>query len=599
MQLLLVPGRVTLALVALLIAVALFRPPRDSARWRAVERAFARLASRRRTSLLVVAVFVLAWRAAVHPLLGIPVPSIFDEFGHLLAAETYSLGRLTNAPHPLWVQFETFFVLHHPTYMSIYPVAQGLILAAGKLIGGHYWFGVWASVAAMCAAICWMLQGWLPPRWALLGGLIAAMRIGVFDYWMNSYWGGAAAAIGGAMILGALPRIKRHLRVRDALIMGAGLALLANSRPYEGLILGAIVCGGLLVWIARRGTFAGRWCPTARVILPILLVLIPTAMFMAFYFYRLTGDPLRNPYQVNRNEYAIAPIFVFLPPAAAVPAYRHAVMRDYYVNAELTHYADILTARGFLADRKKRIINTGVFFLSPALLAPLIWWPWVFRDRRIRFLLVALGLFMLAMSVQSWWFMHYAAPATALIYALVMQCMRHMRTWRSKTSRAGVFLVRSVVVICLIRLVLQSPAQYLRFPFGLGTARQFYLEQLEAMEGRHLVIVRYNRNHYWEHEWVYNGADIDSAKVVWAREIDAASNERLVHYFSDRRVWLAEPDLTPPAVAPYPHSRSNCRMRMVDGDSPISRPAGRLGQRPLDAPSPVPISVRTGGHARH
>jgi hypothetical protein len=54
------------------------------------------------------------------------------------------------------------------------------------------------------------------------------------------------------------------------------------------------------------------------------------------------------------------------------------------------------------------------------------------------------------------------------------------------------------------------------------------------------VIVRYGPAHSFEKEWVCNEADIDSAKVVWAREMDSAQNRKLLEYFKDRHVWLVE-----------------------------------------------------------
>lgn len=69
------------------------------------------------------------------------------------------------------VYFDTFHVLKHPTYMSKYPPAQGAVLALGELLG-NAWIGVLLSTAAMVAAVVWALQEWLPPQWALLGGVL-------------------------------------------------------------------------------------------------------------------------------------------------------------------------------------------------------------------------------------------------------------------------------------------------------------------------------------------------------------------------------------------------------------------------------------------
>src|SRR5207245_4867287 len=157
------------------------------------------------------------------------------------------------------------------------------------------------STGLMCAAICWMLQAWLPPLWALLGGLMAVMQLGTLTYWANSYWGGAVAALGGALVLGALPRIKRYQRVGDALVMGVGLAILANSRPYESLFFCLPIGTALAVW--TLGKKRPRHISLGRVLLPLGLVLGLTLGAMGYYFWRTTGTPFRTPYQVTKEAY--------------------------------------------------------------------------------------------------------------------------------------------------------------------------------------------------------------------------------------------------------------------------------------------------------
>jgi len=81
-----------------------------------------------------------------------------------------------------------------------------MIMAAGQVVAGHPFWGVWFSLGLMCVSVCWMLQGRMSAGWVLLGGLLCVFRLAVFSYWVNGYLGGAVAASGGALVLGAPKR---------------------------------------------------------------------------------------------------------------------------------------------------------------------------------------------------------------------------------------------------------------------------------------------------------------------------------------------------------------------------------------------------------
>jgi hypothetical protein len=81
--------------------------------------------------------------------------------------------------------------------------------------------------------------------------------------------------------------------------------------------------------------------------------------------------------------------------------------------------------------------------------------------------------------------------------------------------------------------------------------RAAVLKHLENSPGQHLVIVRYAPQHdFINDEWVFNNADIDGSKVIWARDM-GTQNRELVEYFRARNIWLVEPDYNPPRLSPY------------------------------------------------
>ena len=562
-SLLLIEGGLTL----IAIAGAFCLPRFGSSAFRRVERAFGRLARRQGLAVASVGLSTLLLRLAILPIFPIPLPFVPDDFSFLLAADTFLHGRLANPTPAMWTHFESIHITMQPTYMTMYFPAQGLLLAAGKMLFGNPWFGVLCASALMCAAICWMLQAWMPPGWALLGGMLAMVRLGVFSYWINTYSaGGSIAALGGALVLGALPRLMRRARHREALLMGTGIVLLGITRPYEGFLLCLPVAVVLGRWI-----WSGKNRPPSAVLLRMsavpLAMVVAAGAWMAYYDYRAFGSPFTLPYTVNRATYAVAPYYIWQQ-QRPTPVYRHESLRHFYMVNELGGYKKIHKFSGFFTETSFKAIRCFEFFAGLALLPPLVMLRRVFLDRRIRFLVLCALILAAGMVVEIYLIAHYLAPFTSVFYAIGLQAMRHLRLWSQGGKPVGAIIVRLTVTICFVMAGLRlftgplhivipqwPPSEWADKWYGpehFGVQRAHIEAGLEQLPGGQLAMVRYFPDHNPLDEWVYNLADIDGSKVVWAREMDAANNLELIHYYSGRKVWLVEPDAQPATISPYP-----------------------------------------------
>jgi hypothetical protein len=544
-------------LVILLVALgflllSLFAPRSSENLFRRFENAFTKLAEEKTLAIWILFFSVIILRLSVLKLLPVPIPGIHDEFSYLLMGDTFAHGRLANPTHPMWMSFETFHVNWIPTYSSKYPPAQGFVLALGYL-PGFPWIGVLLSTAAMAAAILWMLQAWLPARWAFLGGILVALKFGIASYWMNSYWGGAVAATGGALVLGALPRIMRHSRTWTALLLGLGIAILANSRPFEGLLLCIPVACSFLWWlVGKMKSDAATRANAVKILLPLGAVLICTASFMGYYNRRLTGNAALFPYILNARTYESAGLFLWDHPREPLH-YNNRQFEDFYNGWELDNYNNPWEDVWRVTAEKLTRSASTYFWWGALLLLPGV--PFVFHDRRMPLPLAIFFLVVAGFFTVIWSMPHYAAPMTVVIFLLLVQAIRHLRTMKVAGRPVGRALSRAVVMLLMVDTILavaHGVCDPLNWTCQGDPSRARIIENLSHTPEKHLIIVRYGEDHNVHDDWVFNGADIDGAKVLWAREINPRQDAKLFSYFKDRKIWLIEPEVDNTELLPYP-----------------------------------------------
>lgn len=534
-----------LVLASLLLGLGRFRLS-------AVDRLFRRFAKRPALTFVLCSTLALALHLMLAPSMTRHAPEVHDEFSYLLSADTFLHGSLANPPHPLWRSFETAHVNFWPRYASMYPPGQGLLLACGKLLFGDYLAGPWLAAALLAALAGWMLAAWVPARWAVFGSFLVALRFGVFSYWANSYWGGALSAIGGFLVLGGLPRVLRKPRTRDAALVALGLVFLAATRPFEGVLIG--IAAGLASPAVREKKFWG-WRLSLPALAASAAILAVGGSCLLYYNWRVSGSPLAMGYNLSMQRYGLAVLPWHSTTAANPPAGQN--LAEFY-KAQHQWFQIHRTLPGFLLTRSVAFGRFWPFFLGPLFTLLFLAIPALAYSKRSRWILIAGMAFVAGLTLNPWFFPHYAAPAMGLLLLALIQAARMACAARAGGKRPLMFAVRALPAICVAVFVFRAAAPFLSLgiPHATFELPWYYTSpgnqdranvqaRLEHEPGRHLVLVRYKPDHSPTVEWVYNAARIDEAKVVWAHDLDPATNARLLAYYAGRRVWRLDVDTSP------------------------------------------------------
>ena len=484
----------------------------------------------------------------------------------------------------MWHHFETYHVIHQPSYAAKYHPAQAMTLTAGRWLG-HPIIGACLATGVSFAALMWMLTAWLPRRYYWVAVLFVICHPGLQLVWGQSYWGGAVALTGGSLLLGAFAKLNKDFKIRYAVVAAFGTVLLANSRPFEGAVLTAVVGLGLLWKLLRSEQWETKPF-LAKVILPGFAVLGLGAAWMMTYNHAVTGNAFEMPYKIHEANYGWTPLFLWQSPGKK-PVYRHPDMESGYVGDKESTESHFKSAFDVVTIKLGSTIRILGFYCGGTCLFAILGLPWLLKNPRYKLAFVrAIPAFFAGMATP-WEWAHYCAPAAPLVFLLLLASWIEFwrRTRKVPLLRLGIVMVILAFQFSWTAKVHQKQTQIRQRPWA--NQRLAIKQQLRATAGQDLVLVRYSVSHDPRNEWVYNDADIDSSEIAWAREISPKERQNLINYFSGRNVWVLDADAEPALLKPHePEVGSEDLSLLSISSRQYQRPAEPIFLRVLRNTSP-------------
>jgi hypothetical protein len=341
---------------------------------------------------------------------------------------------------------------------------------------------------------------------------------------------------------------------RDAIPLGVGLGLHLLIRPFESVFL--LLCVALYLAPMLRMPDGKK---TLQRVAPVVAACLAVALgITAMQNQSVTGHWTTLPYQLSQYQYGVPASLTFqanqVPHAALTP------QQELGYKSQLAFRGSGPETWGsYLTRLEYRVRYYRFFFLPPLYLAILAFVPSM-RQRRFAWVGLTLVLFALGTNFFPAFQLHYVAAVTCLFVLVGVVGLQQIHRWSPEAAQLLLFL-------CIAHFVFWYGMHVLDTEDFSMAARSYETwdainhrnperrivvnEQIAKIPGRVLIFVRYWPQHIFQEEWVYNEADIDGARVVWARDLGEPENEKLRHYYSDRTVWLLEADARPPKLAAY------------------------------------------------
>ncbi|NJN82950.1 MAG: hypothetical protein HC802_12175 [Caldilineaceae bacterium] len=210
------------------------------------------------------------------------------------------------------------------------------------------------------------------------------------------------------------------------------MSILANSRPYEGLIAGLIVGFALVIGFARPSQRL-TLNVASRLIVPAILVLAINFLWMATYNHRVTGSVWKLPYQAWTQQEGGDFLLT------------HKLIGSLYRTKQYTEPPRLSDQWFDLQDSRsvaRKILRQWGFYVTPSLLPALFFLALAVSNRKIQFFLAGFAVVLTACLIQgTGCHTHYLAPVTPLVFGVFVGGFRRLRRWRWQGRPSGRMLV--------------------------------------------------------------------------------------------------------------------------------------------------------------